>query len=239
MSFNAKNQAGAPAKRRAPVLEPGSYPCRLVGLITLGIQPQRPFKGEEKPPAAELMTTYEFCDEFMPDEDGNPDESKPRWLSETMVFHNLSADRATSTKRYLALDPDQKYGGDWSKVIGAAVNVSIAVVDGKGKNVGKQFENISGTTVMRPKEAAKLPELVNTPRVFDFYDPTLEGFLALPEWLQEKMKEALDYEGSELEALVKAHAATGDGPPEKPKAKAKPKAEEPKEDEELDDEIPW
>ena len=241
MSFNAAKQQGAAPKRRAPLLDPGAYPARLVGLITLGLQPQRPYQGQDKPPANELMTTYELVDEFMPDEDGNPDEEKPRWLSETFVFHNLAADKATSTKRYLALDPDQKFGGDWSAVIGTAVNVSVAVRDGQGKNVGKKFENITGTSPMRPKEAAKLPELVNPPRVFDFYSPTEEGFFSLPEWLQDKMKGALDYEGSDLEAIVKARAAKGgdDGPPKKDEEKPKKRREPEPKDEDEDDEIPW
>ena len=241
MSFHAAKQTGAPQKRRAPVLDPGAYPARLVGLITLGLQAQRPYQGQEKPPATELMTTYELVDEFMPDDDGNPDEEKPRWLSETFVFHNLSADKAISTKRYIALDPEQKFGGDWSQLLGTAVNVSVAVRDGKGQHLGKKFENITGTSPMRPKEAAKLPDLVNPPRVFDFYAPTEDGFFSLPEWLQDKMKAALDYEGSDLEAIVKAHIAKGgdDGPPKKEDEKPKKEREKAPKDEDEDDEIPW
>lgn len=238
MSFNAAQQAGTENRRRAPVLDPGTYPARLVGLLTFGIQAQRPYQGQEKPPIAELHTTYELVDEFMPDEDGNPDESKPRWLSETLAFHNLAADKAKSTVRYLALDPEQRFSGDWSALIGAGVNLSIAVREGKGANVGKKFENISATSAMRPKESAKLPALVNPPRVFDFYSPDLDVFLSLPEWVQNKMKEALDYPGSKLEALVAAHAGTGENPKPKEETKAKAKPKAPVEDDE-DEEGDW
>lgn len=229
--FNATQQSSPNTGRRAPVLEPGSYPARLVGLITFGIQKQNPYEGQEKPPVAELHTTYELVDEFMPDDEGNPDESKPRWISETLAFHNLTQDKAKSTKRYLALDPDQEKGGDWSEVLGSAVLVSIAVKDGKGKNAGNKYENISGTASMRAKEAVKLPGLVNEPRMFDFYEPDLDKFLALPEWIQKKMKEALDYEGSKLEALVEAQGS-----------KAETKKKEAKKEvvkEEDDDEGDW
>lgn len=237
MSFKAQEQAGQ-QKRRAPVLDPGAYPARLVGLITLGVQPQNAYQGQEKPPAAELMTTYELVDEFMPDEDGNPDETKPRWLSETFVFHNLSAEKAKSTQRYLALDPLQEKAGDWSELLGVAVNVTVAVRDGKGANVGKKFENISGTTPMRAKEAAKLPDLVNPPRVFDFYSPDLEAFLALPEWIQTKMKGALDYKGSKLEALVEAHGGKAEGGA-KVEKKGKVEAREPEPEEDEEGEEDW
>ena len=75
-------------------IEPGTYPGRLVQVIDFGLQPQRPFKGQDKPPAYELGTTYELVDEFMKDENGEDIEDKPRWVSESFPFHSLAADKA-------------------------------------------------------------------------------------------------------------------------------------------------
>lgn len=230
--FNANNVPGNGGARKAfPPMEPGTYPARLVGLYTLGVQPQRPFKGEEKPPVLELMTTYECLDEFLPDDDGEPDETKPRWLSETLPFYNISQDKAKSTKRYFALDPDNAAEGDWSKLIGSPINITIVVEEGSGKNAGRFYENISGTSAMRAKDAAKAPDLVNAPRIFDFYNPDKEVYDALPEWLRTKMQGAVDYPGSALEALVNGKEA--------PKHNEPPKAEKPAQEPENGSEEDW
>jgi len=108
-----------------PALDPGVYPARIVQILDMGLQPQRPYKGEEKAPAYELSVTYELVDAFMVDEEGNEIEDKPRWVSETFPLHNLKADLAKSTKRYKAIDPDEQFGGDWSQLLDQPINVTL------------------------------------------------------------------------------------------------------------------
>ena len=221
---------------RPEPLDPGAYPARLVQVILLGTQPQRPYQGQEKPPAIEIMLTYEFLDEFLKDEDGNDIEDKPRWLSEIIPLHNLAADKAKSTKRYYALDPNDEHDGDWGELVGKPCIVNVINREGKGKNAGRIYENISDVSSMRPKEAAKAPELVNPSKVFDFYSPSMEVYKALPEWIQNKMKEALDYEGSDLEVAVEA---LGDDSEEKPTPKKKPVKAPPVDDNSEDEQEDW
>ena len=210
---------------RPPALEPGAYPARLVQVILLGIQKQNPYQGQEKPPTLEMMLTYEFLDEFMKDEDGDDITDKPRWLSETLPLHNLAADKAKSTKRYYALDPNDEHDGDWSELVTKPCIVNVINKEGTGKNAGRVYENISNVSAMRPKEAAKAPELVNPTKVFDFYNPDMEVFNALPEWLQNKMKEAVDFEGSALDLAISAGDIPIDTKPKKAPAKKKVEAQ--------------
>src|SRR6187402_3731535 len=122
MALNAnKPQTGG--KKFAPQanIEAGVYPARLVQLIDLGLQAQRPYQGKDKAPVQEIMLTYELVDEFMKDEEGKDIEDKPRWVSETLPFHGLFADKAKSTQRYLAFDPKQEYEGDFSKAVGSPI----------------------------------------------------------------------------------------------------------------------
>ena len=225
MTLNAKKLPKAAGGKRPDPLEPGSYPARLVQLIVLGIQKERPYKGEEKAPRLNVYLTYEFLDEFLKDEDGNDQEDKPRWLSEQIPFLSLSADKAKSTKRYFALDPDDKADGDWSQLVGAPCVVTVVNEADKRPGMDRIYEKISAVSAMRPKEAAKAAELKNAPKIFDFYDPDIDVFNALPDWLQEKIQSAVDYEGSKLEKLL------GKAPKEdKPKPSLK---------EELEDEIPF
>lgn len=98
-------------------IEPGVYPARLVQIIDFGLQAQKPYKGQDKPPVNEIGLTYELVDEFMKDENGEDIKDKPRWISETLPFYGLYADKAKSTQRYLAFDPTQEWGGDFARAI--------------------------------------------------------------------------------------------------------------------------
>lgn len=197
-------------------IEAGTYPARLVQIISLGLQPQRPYKGEPKPPAHELMFTYELVDTFMKDEDGNDIEDKPRWISETFPLRSLAAENAKSTERYLAFDPDKNFDGDFAQLITMPINVTI-VNNASGDKI---YDNVATVSTMRARDAAKCPELVNPPKVFDLDDPDMEVFNALPQWIRDKIKGNLQFKGSALEKLV---AAGGD---KKQERKQEPKKHE-------------
>ena len=81
--------------------------------------------------------------------------------------------------------------------------MTIAVkVTKSGKNAGKERNDIINVSPMTAKAAAKLPELVNPTKLFDFYEPDVEVFNTFPEWLQNKIKGAVDFPGSKLEVLL-------------------------------------
>jgi hypothetical protein len=198
-NFNAKTLPSQAQGKRPDPLEEGSYPARLVQIILLGTQTPAPFKGEQKPPRLTIRATYELLDEFMKDEEGNDLPDRPRWISEEFPFMSLRADLAKSTKRYYALDPEDKSDGDWSKLLTAPCIVTITKSQGKDGNI---YNNVSAVSAMRPKEAAKAPELVNPTLIWDFYSPDIEVFKAFPEWLQTKIKEAVDFDGSDLQSAL-------------------------------------
>jgi hypothetical protein len=204
MGINAKKIAstgGSKGPKQEPI-DAGTYPVRVAQILDLGLQPQRPFQGQEKPPAHELMITYEFLDEFCLDEDGNEDESKPRWLSETLPLRSLQADRAKSTQRYYALDPNEDFGGDFGQLVGMPAVVTIVQNAGKGKNAGNVYNNITALSSMRPKDANKAPDLVNPPKVLDLDEPDMEIFGSLPDWIQDKIKSNLEFNGSALQRAL-------------------------------------
>lgn len=207
-----------------PVIEAGMYPARISQVIDLGLQTQRPYQGQEKPPANEVMISYEFLDVFMVDEEGNELEDKPRWISESLPLRPINQEKATSTKRYFAADPKNDFGGDFSKLVTIPVNISVTNKE-KGD---KTYANISSTAAMRKRDADNAPELKNPPKVFDLDDPDMEIYLSLPEWVQEKICSNLNFQGSKLQALL-------GGKPAAPK-----KAEKQEVVEEVDeDELPW
>lgn len=237
--YKAPKAGGGGNRVEQPTLDVGNYPARLAQMIDFGVQPQRAYKGEDKPPAHEVMFTYELVDSFMVDEAGNELEDKPRWISETFPFRNLEQDLAKSTKRYKALDPNEDFNGDFPALIARPCTVTIVHGDNK-KNPDRPYENVGNVSPMRPKEAAACPELKNTPRVFLMDEPDMEVFHAFPEWIQTKLKENLNFQGS---ALQKALGAPRSGSEAKgsatPKGKVKEAPVEAPESSESDDDSGW
>lgn len=215
MALNA-NKAGG-NKQFAPQanIVAGNYPARLVQIIDLGLQAQKPYQGKEKAPVQEIMFTYELVDEFMKDEDGKDIEDKPRWISETMPFHGLYADKAKSTQRYNAFDPSGAFDGDISRAIGMPINVAVV-----NNVVGdKTYDNVGGVSTMRPRDAQTCPELKNPAKVFDLDAPNMEVFNALPKWVQDKIKANLNFEGSVLQKALggkPVEAKPAEAPKEEP-----------------------
>lgn len=197
-------------------LDPGTYPARTVSIIDMGVQSQE-YNGEKKPPKNELMVTYELLDEFMLDEDGNEIDDKPRWLSETFPLNSLGADLAKSTKRYYALDSEGEHGGDWSELLNIPCMITVTQKTVKDRT----YNNIGGVSAMRGKDAKKAAELVNPTRLFTLDSPDKDVFDAMPDWIKDKIKSSLEFDGGFL----------GDEPK---------KSKEPEEDsDEEEDEVTW
>jgi len=221
MALNARKikNTGSAKGPKQEAMEAGTYSCRVVQMVDQGLQAQRPYKGEEKPPAYSMSLTYEFVDEFCKDKDGNDDETKPRWLSEEMPLYSLDADLAKSTKRYKAIDPQEVHDGDFSMLAGMGCMVTITCKPNKD---GENRNYISSVSAMRAKDLAKIPELVNDAKVFLLDEPDLEVLGSFPDWLQEKIKTNLEFSGSVLEKVLAGGAAPkAEGTDVKSEAEAK------------------
>lgn len=233
MALNASTVKNSGGNRVAqPSIEIGNYPARVVQVLDLGLQPQRPFQGKEKAPVNEIMLTYELVDCFMVDEKGVEVEDKPRWISEVFALHSLKADNAKSTKRYKALDPTGRYGGDFAALAGQPITVNI-VHGAINNNTGKPYENVGNIAPMRARDEANCPELKNPPKVFDLDNPSMEVFGSLPQWLQDKIKGNLNFNGSKLQA------ALGNAPAQPVKEQEQPQQDNRDPKPEVDNNVPW
>lgn len=192
MPLNMNNTK--PAAKQRQLITDGQHMARIVEVIDLGLQKQRPYQGQEKPPAYEIYVTFEFPNERI-DIQG---ESKPMWKSNTIKLS--SHEMSTCYKWYKKLDPQNKYNGDWSKLVDKECAVLIVHEAGKGKNVGKTFDKIAD--VMPLMAGMSVPPLENDPKLFDLGSPNLEVFDSMPSWLQDKIKGNLEYENSKLYRLL-------------------------------------
>ena len=150
----------------------------------------------------------------MKDEAGENILEKPRWISETLPFYGLFADKAKSTQRYNAFDPKGEYEGDFAKALGAAINIAVV-----NNSVGdKIYDNIGNASTMRPRDAQQCPDLINPAKAFDLDAPDLAIFNSLPEWIQKKIQGNLNYAGSALEQALGGKAPAKAPPAAKAKA---------------------
>lgn len=232
-----KTEKSSTSAKKAPQVELAvdNYPCRVAQVIDLGLHHKDVWddvrkeyvKAMDKAPVNMLMLTYEFTTEFMKDEEGNELEDKPRWLSEQFPVYALDSDLATSTKRYNAFDPGaSKFGGDWSRVAGEACAVTVAHKKSGKAKIGN---------VAKPMKGMVVADLKNPVKVLDLGNPDLDVFNSLPDWLQGRIKENLEYPGSPLETLLAGGVVKVKD--DKPKS-VKEAVDVPVEDEEADD-VPW
>lgn len=221
MSFNAKE---APKSGKSfPPTDPGTYPARLLNIIDFGLQAQI-YKGESKPPAREMSTTYELLDEFLKDEEGEDMLDKPRVVSESYALRNLDNDKAKSTERYYALDPNEEAKGDWAKLIGKPVLVTIII----NEKAGKVYNNISGTSTMRAREVEKAPKLVNDSFVFELSDTSkesLQRYSDFPQWIKDKIGKGLEWQGSDFQIALEGFKPVAKDTKSETKKKPKPEPE--------------
>lgn len=228
---------------KSPVLEPDNYPARLVQVVDLGRQ-QNFFDAEKI--NHEVMLTYELTTEFCLDENDEPVEDKPRWLSEVInmidlpigmsvndIYNDQYRGKSKMVLRSRAFDPKGTLEFDFSEMLGKPCAVTVVQ---KKKKDGDLRNDVGGITP--PMKGLTIDKLVNEPKFFTIDEPDLEIFFSLPTWLQDKIKGNLNYGGSALEEAIANYEPKGEKEPEpKPQAKKKPTPKpEPEED---DNDEPW
>lgn len=194
---------GARKPERKPKDEPkrGTYLARLVGITDLGHQPAFAFEGGVADAAFKLTFTYEFPNSKM--EDG-----RPHWVSEDMknsnFFDKKKGISSTLMKRVFAMDPGGVMTEKGEKLETLINQPCFVSVDFNEKGY------IRITNVTGAPEGIPVPELANDPFIFTFDEPNIEMFRRFPEFVQNKIKSALNFEGSPLEAAVLKAGLMGD-----------------------------
>lgn len=216
MGLNVKNKNGPGVK--IDTLDIGSYPGWLSTIVYVGEQERNAYMGEEKPNADEVFMTYELADEFLKGEDGEEDTTRPRTLFENFYVFGLKSENATSTKRYYALDPKVEHDGEWESLLGAPCMINM--VHNKAKSGDRIYENVDSISTLRAKDVNKMGTPVLEAKFFDVYNPDMEMFDSLPEFLQNKVKSCVNLT-DELREMYGLDPKSGDSPVE------------------LDDEIPF
>jgi hypothetical protein len=213
MSLNIKalskpTTSNYPKAERIPE---GTYPARLVQLVSLGVQ-ETEWKGVVKQ-SPKVTLTFELPTETITIND----EEQPRWLSREFTL-SLS-DMSNLTPVVKALDPKGECK-DLSDLLGKPCMVQVG---------STSTGNAKITSIVAPMRGMPVAEIYNPAKMlaFDFDNPDLEMFATFPQFMQEKIKSAINYNGFADGVQAK--------PASKP-AKAKP---QPAFDEDDDSDVPF
>lgn len=208
--FQAPTKDSGKAPSKAPLLEAGGYPSRLVRLVDLGKQPG---SGQFPEPAYKLLATFELLDEFMKevdeagniimiqDPDGEPGEmigkdllDKPRWFDFEFTYNadGFMGDRSHIYKFMQSVDafevkpnPEAGIAGHPAKELKELLSEPLIVnltqyTKKGGKNAGQVANKVTTFAPMKSKEKREAKALVNPTVFFDLGEPDVEVFNKLP-----------------------------------------------------------
>lgn len=172
---------------------------RLVGLVDLGHQPGYVYQGEDIQSKYKIRFTYELVTSMTED-------NRPHWVHEDVNVSNYEGKGITSTmmKRVRALDPTMAIsnnGKNLKALIGSPCMVEVTINEGGWARVS----GVSGVPEDYP-----VAQLANDPLLFNMEEPDFAQWDRLPEFIQKRITEALDYSESGLESKIndRANAAT-------------------------------
>ena len=207
MSLNLNSQPAQNASKNfdRPLAKAGVQPARVAEVIELGLQARPAFKGKEKSPARQVIVNHELVTDTY-EVEGKKYNQRIALKPFNIVSRKSEMYGNSAIAGYLtSVDPKDNTKGDLAALANLPCLATVVHVDGMGKHAGKKFANI--TTVMQPPEGYPVPPLNEPATVFSWDNPTPEAWALIPTFIQEKIKTALDYKGSKVEAMVNAIVA--------------------------------
>lgn len=163
-------------------LEDGPHLARIVSVVDFGEQNQTDYQtGEATAPKKKVMITYETPNEHITYEKDGEEVTKPRWISKeyTLSMHEKSA----LFKLVKTIAPD---ANSLDELLNLPCMITVASTSGGKAKID---------AVSLPMKGIEVPALENETFHFDFSEPDMDLFSKLPEWQQNKIKEANDYNG--------------------------------------------
>lgn len=192
----------------AEVLEEGMYNARIVQIIDIGQQAHVPNPKIKTPKDQfKFVLKFELSDEFMLNEDGTPNEQKPRWFDFEVAYtpDGYMHEKSILLKLWNAVGATEET--ELKDLIGRPIGVMLSKYIRKtGAKAGTEANKVSAVIKLKEKDAAKLPPLVNPTLFFDLAEPDLEIFNTLPSGnqyaLKDKILANMNFAGSKLDCLI-------------------------------------
>ena len=175
-------------------VEDGTYPARVVRIIDFGLQYATDFKtGEVKKydDGNDVIQHKVWIDFELPTETIDIDGvKKPRWYGKEYTVR--SHEKAAIQALLKAADPDGKATMKGKNVVGL-LGLPVMLTIGS-TSTGKA--KVAGIT--RLIKGMSVDPLANPTLFFDLDEATYKDFELLPEWMQKRIKDGVDFESTGL-----------------------------------------
>lgn len=255
---NNSNGSSNTTKRKYPAPKAGGHLARPVEVIFLGEQTVRGFGNKPDQDKQMVRVTFELVNSMIDrvvNEETGETEKQPHWVSREIPVSK--SDKSTFIKWAMRIAPDavqllneysftpkgstdkvvvKEYDADYSQILGKPCQVFIQVDEWDDKATGEKRQAAKIKDVMEPMEGVPVTELKDSDkiRIFSPADPrpvSVATFNELPNWLQDKITGAKDWEQSPLKEAIDG----GTQPTSSKVEEKQPTSSEP----EIDEDIPF
>lgn len=180
MAFNANDKPKSTNNFKQEVLEEGLYPARLARIIEVGDQ--------EDKYGVKTKVVFAFT---IPSETIEIDGKQMQKMMMTFPLNQTSNPDATLMKYMKAFG-----GATWEEILNKPCMIEISHKTVKGE----VRDNI--TNVVKPMNGVEVPMPDCDTYIFDFENPSKDVWDKLSEYRQGQIKQAVNYQGSKVEAMV-------------------------------------
>jgi hypothetical protein len=192
------NSAGGGSKFSYSLIEEDTYEARITRFVFVGVQPQRAFKGKEKPDTLQAKLAFELIGETVTVtnlEDGT-EEQRP-----AVVFMdiNVGASGLTRGKAFdvvnAALGADETFDdtAKYKDVINCPIAVTVGTYD--NKRTGEKANCVDGVGALGKRAKEKLEDSTVDTLFFDCYEDdeaSKISYAGLGNFVQDTIKKAKD-----------------------------------------------
>ena len=169
---------------------PGTHMARLVSITDMGHQPGFVHEGKEIESTYKFELTYELVNSLMAD--GRPHFISEQIKNNDFVPKDPGGFIATMMARVAAMTPENPVDPDVSKLIGKPCMVTV-IMDKNG------YPKIAGQgAVTGIPVGMEIPPLTNETFTFYMDEPNMDLWDTFPEFKQKRIREALNFEETEL-----------------------------------------
>lgn len=171
-------------KSTANVSQPdeGTHVARLVGITDMGHQPGFEWQGKKIESSYKLRLTYELPNSTM-------DDGRPHWVSEEIT--NSDNEKSTLAARVRTMR------GSFNDLTTLLSKPCMITLIDKKKDGYVKIDGQGGVGGI--PQGLEVAPLTNPTFTFSLEDPDMDLFEGFPEFLQDRIKNNLDYEGSVLQ----------------------------------------
>ena len=168
----------------------GTHMARLVGITDQGHQPGFEYQGNEIESAFKVEFTYELVNSLMAD-------GRPHWVSEQVKVNDFVPKKpggiiSTMMARVAALTPSTPTNTNLLDLLDKPCMVTVVMNAGGYPKVSGQAA-VTGIPV-----GMDIPGLQNDTFSFDMDEPNMDLWATFPEFKQDRIKEAINFEETEL-----------------------------------------